>query len=223
MDTPTKFNIRQEIFPILLILVSFAFGVYFYQHFPDRVASHWNFKGEVDGYTGKFFGSLFIPLLLLGMYVLFLVLPKIDPKKERYAEFMGVYNLVKTLILGVMFVIFLATGYYNLGFKISIGSLVPMLIGAMFIVMGNYMGKIKNNWFLGIKTPWTLSSENVWNKTHRLGGWLFMLFGLGLVLVPFLPASYSPVILFGGVIILVLGTFVYSYWLYRKEKENQIQ
>ncbi|MEK7167698.1 MAG: SdpI family protein, partial [Patescibacteria group bacterium] len=86
------------------------------------------------------------------------------------------------------------------------------------IVLGNYLGKIKPNWFMGIRTPWTLSSEVVWNKTHRMGGRLFIILGLTLMIVPWLPALWGMILLFSGIILLVLGTFIYSYIAYRQEK-----
>jgi len=223
MGSPISYSIKSEGLPILLLVASFILGGYFYSLFPQQVATHWNFQGEPNGFSGKFFGAWFLPILTVSLYGLFLVLPKIDPKKERYAEFAAAYHIFKGLIVLIIFLIFITTGFYNLGYNLPIGKLVPAAVGLLMVVLGILMPKIKPNWFMGIRTPWTLSNKDVWNKTHRLGGHLFMLFGLGLILTPFLPPSISPIILFGGAGAIVIGTFLYSCLLYRQGKENNLQ
>lgn len=212
-----KVSLKTEWFSILMIVVSLGLAVYFYQNFPEQIASHWNFRGEVDGYSSKIFGVLFGPGLLTIMYVMFLFLPLLDPKRERYENFAGIYRIFKNLILGVFFVVYILTGLYNLGYPIAIGLVIPIIIGLMMMIMGNYLGKIQNNWFVGIRTPWTLSSENVWNKTHRFGGKCFILFGLIIIVSPFLPELAAMIAFFGGVALLVFGTLIYSYIIYRQE------
>jgi uncharacterized membrane protein len=220
MKYPLKLSFKSEAAPLLLLIASFVLGFYFYAHFPDRVASHWGFGGQPDRYSGKFAGAFAIPFLLTGMYALFLVLPLLDPKSERYQDFAKAYNFFRFAILAVLAAVFTGSGLYNLGYAVNIGFFVPLVIGLMMIVMGNYMGKIKKNWFVGIRTPWTLSSENVWNKTHRFGGWMFMIFGLLLILTPFLPASFGLAAILIGVFLTAVVTMVYSYLEYQKEKKQ---
>lgn len=118
-----------------------------------------------------------------------------------------------------MFALYLLTSLYNLGYQINITTWTTLLIGALFIIIGNYMGKIKYNWFMGIKTPWTLSSEKVWNKTHRLSGWLFILLGIIVIATPYLPDQVGLIVFFTSIIVVVAGSFAYSYYLYRIEKK----
>ncbi|MFA5029769.1 MAG: SdpI family protein [Patescibacteria group bacterium] len=220
MSSPIKPNLKTEWFPVLLLAIAVVLSCLFHPLLPERVASHWNFSGQVDGWSSKNFHTFFFPLLLIGMYILFLVLPYLDPKRERYQEFLPIYKIFRNLILLVLLVIYLAASLYNIGWPINIGVVVALAIGILMIVLGNYLGKIKNNWFLGIRTPWTLSSENVWNKTHRLGGWLFMLFGLIIIVAPWLPEIVATVAFVFGIALLLIGTTVYSYWLYRKERKK---
>lgn len=219
MDNPIKPTVKTEILPILFLTISLGLSFYFYANFPEKVALHWNYQGVVDGYSNRVIGAFSIPAMLVGIYFLFLALPYLDPKKERYLEFAKVYHLFKGLIIGLLFLVYCVVGAYNLGCLINVGSVMPLLVGLMFILMGNYFGKIKNNWFIGIRTPWTLSSENVWNKTHRLSGWLFIIFGAIIIISPFLPKFYSTWFFFGGIIIVVLVPMIYSYILYQQEKK----
>jgi len=151
---------------------------------------------------------------------MFLLLPALDPEKDRYVDFTPTYHMIKHSFLLLFFILYIATGLYNLGYPIKIGIVSPILIGALMIVIGNSMGKLKNNWFIGIKTPWTLSSENVWNRTHRFGGWLFVLWGLALMVSWAFPEATGIAILFSGVFLVAFGSFFYSWWEYRKEMKK---
>lgn len=217
--SPIKPNIKTELFPILIVILSLLASFYFYQSFPSQVATHWNFAGQIDDYSSREVGAFLMPTFIFGLYIMFLALPYLDPKKDRYQEFAKTYHIFKNLIIGFMFLMYLATGLANLGYPIEIGIVVPLLVGILFIIMGNYMGKIKYNWFMGIRTPWTLSSENVWNKTHRVGGWLFIGLGVVMLITPFLPKIIIAPIFFSAIIITVVGSFAYSYILYRHEKK----
>ena len=213
-----KFSLKKELPSFLLLALAWIAGWYFYNHFPDKVVSHWNFYGEPDAWGKGTTNALAIPSLITGIYLLFLALPLFDPKKERYEEFKKTYGIFKTAIILVLFLVFLASGLFNLGYNIPIQYVVPTIIGLLMVVLGNYMGKIKPNWFMGIRTPWTMSSENVWNKTHRMGGYAFILFGLLIFITPLLPKIYGLVAFSLGILIAVFGTIGYSYWVYRKEK-----
>lgn len=205
---------------MLLIVAAWVLAFYFYAHFPEQVVSHWNYYGQPDDYSGRATGAFAIPALLAGMYLLFLALPWLDPRSERYAEFGKIYNFIKSAIMLVLFGVYVAAGLYNLGYPVKIGSIVPWLVGGLLIVIGNYMGKIKRNWFMGVRTPWTLSSENVWNKTNRFGGFMMMLFGLSLVINPFLPKMAALVLLILGGLLVTVGTIVYSFVLYKQERKQ---
>lgn len=218
MSYPFKLSFKSETIPILFVVSSFVLGIYFYRHFPASVVSHWNFRGEPDGYSGKTGAALGIPFLLLGIYLLFLALPALDPKKDRYRDFAGPYAVFRAAIIAAMFIAYLSSGLYNLGYNVPVKFVIPIAVGLLMMVLGNFMGKLKNNWFVGIRTPWTLSSENVWNKTHRMGGYAFIFFGLLIIAAPFLPPALGLAAFIVGALTAVTGTFLYSYFIYRKEK-----
>jgi uncharacterized membrane protein len=212
--------IIQDMTKIILILVC-VLSIFFYGYFPERVATHWGFSGEPDGYSGKAMGAFAVPIMMLLMAGLFWLLPKIDPHKEQYKNFAGSYKVIQTAVLGLLAIIYVLTGIYNLGYKIEIGKTVGVLVGIMMIVMGKEMKNLKKNWFVGIKTPWTLSSDKVWKKTHNLGGKMFMVYGGMLVMAPFLAEVWGLLMLFGGAVMLALGTMGYSYWEYRNETSGK--
>jgi uncharacterized membrane protein len=219
MNSPLKISFKSEIVSILLVLAGVITSAVSFGRLPARVVSHWNVYGVPDGWMSRELHAILFPGILLGLYLLLLFMSSIDPKKDRYKEFADVYNIFRTLILLVLYSVFLIATLANLGYDISVGKTVPLIIGLLMIVIGNYMGKIKKNWFVGIRTPWTLSSENVWNKTHRLGGWMFVLFGLILITSPFLsPAFIAPLFIL-GLICAVLIPIIYSYILFKNEKE----
>ena len=219
MKNPIQPNLKTEIIPILLLIITGIIAMYFYQIMPNQIPLHWNLVGEVDKWGSKFTGVITIPLITLFTYLLMLGLPKLDPQKKRYEEFKKTYHIFKAIIILFFTVLYFTTSLYALGFNIAVNKVVPFLIGLMFIFFGNYMSKIKKNWFLGIKTPWTLSSDNVWNKTHRVGGKIFILSGILFILEPFLPLYLQNYVFIIIIIGIIFGTFGYSYIAYKNEKK----
>lgn len=220
MSNPIKPTIKSEIFSLAVLAISIAASFYFYVHFPAQVITHWDFAGQPNGWSGRAFAAFFFPALLIGIYLLFFVLPQLDPKKERYAEFARVYTIFRNFIVFFMAIIYFIASLANFGLKFDVGIWVSAAVGLLFIIMGNYMGKLKPNWFVGIRTPWTLSSETVWNKTHRFGGKVFMLGGLIMIITSIAPMSWRLPLFIADIIVLMLGTVVYSYFEYLKEKRK---
>ncbi|MBN1779485.1 MAG: SdpI family protein [Candidatus Buchananbacteria bacterium] len=216
MSSPIKPTLKSEIIPIALLVLAIAASFYFYAYFPEQVPSHWNFQGEIDSYSSRGFAAFFFPALNVVIYLLFLAIPYLDPKKDRYQEFTKAYHVFKNLIVAFMTIIYFFIGVAGLGYQVPITLLVPSLVGILFIVIGNYLSKIKTNWFMGIRTPWTISNDEVWNKTNRLGGKLFVAFGALMILGIFLPQEIFWQIFMICTAVVVIVPIVYSYFLYRK-------
>ena len=221
MSNPVKPTLKTEMFSLFLIIVTVIASIYFYFNLPERVITHWNFSGQPDGWGSGKAQAILFSSMTIGMYLLFLLLPYLDPKKERYEQFRKIYHIFKNIILAMLVLIFFATSLNNLGYNVPIGVVVPGLVGLLFIIIGNYMGKIKLNWFMGIRTPWTLSSEEVWNKTHRFGGKMFMLAGLLMMAEIILPISWKLPTFIIMMIVLLFGTIGYSYVAYLQEKKSE--
>ncbi|MDD4271257.1 MAG: SdpI family protein [Patescibacteria group bacterium] len=221
MANPIKPTIKTEFIPLLLIILTAAASVFFYNNLPERIATHWNFAGQVDAYGSGKAQAVALPSMIIGMYLLFLVFPYLDPKKERYEQFSKVYHIFKAIILGLLVIVYFIVGLNGLGYNLPVGVIIPFLIGLLFIIIGNYMAKIKMNWFMGIRTPWTLSSEEIWNKTHRFGGKIFVLAGLLMMAETILPLSWKlPVFVF-MIAALLFGTIGYSYIIFLLEKKKK--
>ena len=217
MSQPIKQTFKTECFPVLLLLITVGFSLWSYNLLPDMVATHWNIQGQVDAWGSKKFSNLFFPGLLIAIYLLFNFIPNLDPKKERYAEFANVYLMMRNAILSVFVIVFISTTLFNLGYQLNISAIVGGAIGILFLLIGNYFGKLKLNFFVGFRTPWTLSSENVWNKTHRVGGKAFIILGLIIAISPWLEPLAAIIAMSIG-FVLMIGVGVYSYILFRREK-----
>uniref|UniRef100_A0A7C3MIP2 SdpI family protein n=1 Tax=Dictyoglomus thermophilum TaxID=14 RepID=A0A7C3MIP2_DICTH len=217
-----KGSIKKDIAIIILITLMFIIGIFFYPYFPEKIPMHWNFKGEIDRYGSKFEGLFGIPLMSLGFYLLFLVLPYLDPKKENYQKFEKVYQIIKYAYIFFLFTLQMAIIIVTLGGpKDLIPKITPTLVGLLFIILGNYMPRIKPNWFVGIRTPWTLSNEKVWKRTHRFGGYISIIGGVPIIFTGFLPPLMNLIILILSILLIVLGTTLYSFILYQKLERKE--
>jgi len=196
---------------VLIALASVAMSIYFYQHFPTRVPTHWGLNGQVDSWGSRGTGAFLLPALIIVIYFLFALLPKIDPRKDRYVEFAKTYSIFKTAIMTVLLAVYIATGLNVLGYPVSISFWIPFVIGLLFVVLGNYFGKLRNNYFVGIRTPWTLSNEEVWNRTHRFGGKMFILGGIIMMLSGFVPTQFRMPIFIVSICAIVILPIFYSY------------
>ena len=205
---------------IVLILIAAAAiaGLLLWNRLPEQMASHWDINDQVNGYMSKFWGVWMMPLITLGMFVLFLVIPSIDPLKANIAQFREAFNLFIVLIVAFMLYIHALTLAWGLGhtdFKMSTSMLPAM--GLLFIFIGFMLRKAKRNFFIGIRTPWTLSSDYVWDKTHQLGAILFMASGV----LAFIGGMFGGMTAFWFLFVPLIGStiflLVYSYVLYQQE------
>ena len=205
---------------IVLILIAAATlaGIVLWNQFPEQMASHWNENDQVDGYMSRFWGVFLMPLVTLGLLLLFMVIPQIDPLKANIAQFRGVFNLFITFFIGFMVYIHALTLIWNLGYTgFALSRAMLPAMGLLFILIGTMLRQAKRNWFIGIRTPWTLSSDTVWDKTHQLGAILFMASGVLAVIGGFFGGMTAFWMLFVPLIGSTVFLLVYSYVLYQRE------
>lgn len=204
-----------------IVLLAFITAAYVYPLMPETMIAHWSISGVPDGYYVKDFGVFFLPVLALATFCLFIALPFLDPLRKNYESFLGEFDMMIALIVGSIYYIYLLTLAYNMGYSIDMLRFLAPDAGIFFLGMGMIMRKAKQNWFIGIRTPWTLSSEKVWDKTHRLCSNLFIASGF----IAFFGAAFQPALLVSAVMLVAAALFgiVYSYIEFYKEKNARAQ
>lgn len=213
-----KIKWRSEGMGLFLLLAMFIVAGFTWPSAPNSIPVHWGITGQPDRYGGKFEGLLAIPLAALVIYLLLLFLPRIDPRRVNYERFSGVYLLLRTVIVAFMAGMYVVQVMWVKGITVDMAMVVPLIIGLLLMVIGNYLGKLRSNWIVGIRTPWTLSSEESWVKTHRLGGRFFVAVGLALAVA--CPFQNAWVLYTIGILAVILLIFlvIYSYIVYRAER-----
>lgn len=186
----------------------------------EPVPVHWNARGEVDGYGSRFEALGIMPMVVVGLYLLLAFIPRIDPARANYASFAGSYSVIRLVTLVTMAAIQAALIAAAFGYADAPGWLIPAGIGVMFIVLGNVMGKIRPNYFAGIRTPWTLASVRSWDATHRLGGRVFA--GAGVLLIAMAVVRQEWFVIAGLVAMFagIAWTVVYSYLVWKRDPER---
>ena len=198
----------------LFIGVVIAVAAYLYPDLPDQIPTHWNIEGEVDDYTAKPWGVAIMPLAAILVFVVMRLIPVISPKGFRTDSFMDVVNVFTVVIVGFMSGVAILVLLEANGQDVRINEMIFAGVGLMFVVLGNYMGKVRKNFFIGIRTPWTLASDEVWSRTHRLGGKVFVLIGIFMMLNSFVrfPVQW----LIASIVVVALVPVIYSYVIYRR-------
>ena len=199
-----------------IILLSFAIGVYFYPQMSEKIASHWNAQGQADGYVPKFLGLFLMPFISVGCFLLFILIPKLDPLKANISKFRKYYDVFVMADIAFLFYLYLLTIFWNLGLRYNMIQFLLPALGILFYYCGILTENAKRNWFIGIRTPWTLSSEKVWDKTHKIGGKLFKISGV-ITLLGIFFQSFAIFFVLVPVISVAVYTVIYSYFEYQRE------
>jgi uncharacterized membrane protein len=186
-----------------------------YPSLPARIPMHWNVYGQIDDWAPKSLWSVFFPaVIIVGLMVLAWAMPRIDPFKKSYLKFRGAYHLVIDLIVGFLAFLQGVTLYAAFRTTVPVGVIAPVGVGLLLAAVGNQLPKVKRNFYMGIRTPWTIASDKVWVRTHRVGARVFVAGGLASAVAGFLPAPLNFVIFMAIVLSMMLGVVVYSYVLY---------
>jgi uncharacterized membrane protein len=200
----------------MIVAIALLMSAALYRQLPESMPIHWNLAGEVDRYASKSTGAFMLPLVMVALAVMFETLPRVSPRGFAIDPDSRGYRAIALTSLLALLVIHAFAILTSIGVPIDMTMAMPLMMGALFVVIGNYITTVRKNFFVGIRTPWTLANDDVWFRTHRLGGRLFMLGGLVLMAAAFLgPKAMFAVLM--GVIVLVAGVpIVYSYVVYRR-------
>jgi len=211
-------NLKKELPLIVIVLLPFIYLAYIWDQLPERVPMHWNIKGEVDRY-GEKVELIIIPILLpLLVYIIFLVIPKIDPK-NKLNKMGNKLQTMKFLLTTFMSILALFIIYTAKNESYTNPNYIVLLIGVLYLVFGNYFKTLKANYFIGIRTPWTLENETVWKETHKLGGKMWFIGGLIVILSSLLlekQTNFTTFIVITAIITII--PVVYSYLKFQKLK-----
>ncbi|RAV05635.1 SdpI family protein [Paenibacillus sp. YN15] len=212
-----KWN-RKDVAMLLIGLIPAIVALLNYSKLPSQMATHFNANNEVDGFMARPVAVVMLLFLGVGVPLLLKVARKVDPKAGNYAKFEGVYEMFRWVMSIFMMTVGLFLVMYNLGYDLNVKLFTSPLIGLLFLILGNVMGKIRFNYTFGIRTPWTLSNEEVWRKTHRMAGPIWMAAGVVMVVGAFVPGSWSLPLTLSTIAVIVVIPTVYSYWLHRQLK-----
>lgn len=201
----------------MAIVAAVAFSAAVFTRLPERVPVHWGLHGEIDRYGTRIEGAFLLPGAMLLFWLLLRFLPRIDPRRANYEKFSNTYELVVNSLVTLFAVMHVAVVGTALGWPISMSRLVPALIGLQFIILGNALPRARPNWWFGIRTPWTLSNDRVWTRTHRVGGYLLAGAGVVLLIAAAKPNKFTFALGVAAAVGAGFGSLVYSYFAWKQE------
>ncbi|OLO36911.1 hypothetical protein BTA37_18295 [Priestia megaterium] len=208
---------KKHVFPLSITLLTLVAWLIALPHLPATMPIHWGANGEADGFATKINAMILTVGIMVLIYFIIAFVPRIDPRKENYKYFSKTYNILLNAVLLLFFFVNMSTILQGLGYNVPMSFIAPIMAGLVFIIIGNYLQRVRSNYFMGIRTPWTLSNETVWKKTHRLSGKIFFIGGLLILISAFLPDGYKSVIMWGSIVLCVVIPYLYSYLAYKKE------
>jgi len=211
---------KTELPLLALVAGMFVAAAMIWPHAPERFPVHWGVDGEVNRYGGRFEGLLLLPLMAVFLYVIMLFLPRLDPGRLNYARFSGAYYTIRALVIALLAVLYAVMILAAKGVPVDMTRFVGLAVGAMFFVMGNVLGKIRPNWFVGVRTPWTLSSKRSWTRTHRLAGWVFVVGGIALMAAGIIRTPFAMEAAFAILATGMVGAVVYSYFVWKSDPDR---
>lgn len=199
----------------VLTVLPIVFGLFMWNILPDTITTHWGINGEPDGWSSKAFTIIFIPIFLLAVHWICIFVTAFCTKEKDAGK--KAINMVLWICPVIALVCMSMVYAVALGMNIDIGLIAPLLVGIMFIIIGNYLPKCKRNYVIGIKMPWTLNSDENWYHTHRFGGALWVMGGIVMIVTALLK---MPVISFIVIFLLIIIPIVYSYVYYLKYEKK---
>lgn len=203
--------------PLVLIALMFVGGMVMYPRLPETLPTHWGVSGAPDAWSAKSFASVFAePIMAFGMYVLFLLMPYIDPKRANVLRSKKAYGVVLDSLIVLIMVMYSAGLAAAFDHSLPMDRIALVSIGLMLIVFGNYMTTVKRNWTMGVRFSWTVLDEVVWRKANRLGAWMLMGVGLLSALGAALPRPWGFVMLLAPLLAMLPVLYVYSFREYKK-------
>lgn len=210
----------KKIISILLLIIPFILIAVYWQDLPDKIPLHWNAAGEVDKYSESRWGIFVLPGLSLLIFLFLFIVPKIDPK-GNFGQFLKTYWTILNILMFFFLIIFMLVLYVSLGYEFDQAFFIHSALYVLFMLLGNFFGKIRPNYFIGIRTPWTLENEEVWRKTHKMAGVLWVVFSLLMLLLNFIWPEIGEKLFIPYVLVITLVPAVYSFFVFKNLSVNK--
>ena len=207
--------------PLVLTAAAVVVSIVAYPHLPERMPTHWNMAGEVDGWSSRLWGAWLMPLVMALMWFILRAIPHIDPRRANYEKFSGMYDLLVILIIGFMLMAHVIVLLAATGTPIRVDAVLMAAVGVFIAIMGLLIPRSHPNWFIGIRTPWTLTSDLSWERTHKLGGALFVALGVLMVLSTFFAPQIAIWVLVAAAIGITVFLFAYSYQVWKSDPSKR--
>lgn len=215
MKRVLKKNLKTIIISSIVTLLPMLAGFFMWNKLPEKMPTHWNFEGVIDGWSSKPFAVIFLPLIMLAFHLICTIATSCDPKTHNFNN--KVFGIVLWICPILSLLCMTATYAAALGFDVKVEFIIPLFMGVLFLIIGNYLPKCKQNYTIGIKIPWTLNDEENWNKTHRLAGFIWTV-GSTIIIVGAFFEKAVVYTTFIPVAVMVLVPIIYSYIYYRKHR-----
>jgi uncharacterized membrane protein len=209
-----------DVLLILIALVPIVASLLLYNKLPENMAVHFGFDNKANGFQSRMSALLLFSLLGLGVPIFLKFTRKIDPQRENYWKFKRAFEAIRIAVTVLLSCVYGIVLMFNLGYPLDIKFFTLITVGLLFIIMGNYLVQIRFNYFFGVRTPWTLANEEVWRRTHRMAGPLYMAGGAIFIISSFLPGTWTPYIFIAGILVAAVVPVGYSYLVYKKKSDN---
>lgn len=203
--------------PLLLIVAAVAVSIFYYPQLPEKMATHWNARGEANGFSSRLWGAWLMPLIMALIWLILRAIPHIDPRKANYEKFSGMYDALVILILAFMLLMHVVVLMAASGTRVQMERVMMPAVGVFIAVMGFLIPKAHPNWFVGIRTPWTLTSDLSWERTHKIGGTLFVILGILMIVSAFIAPQIAIWLLVAAALAITIFLFAYSYQVWKTD------
>src|ERR1700674_1980125 len=207
--------------PLLIVAAAVIASAVVYPRLPASMPTHWDISGHPNGWSSRFWGAWLMPIFLAALWALMRVLPAIDTRGSNYGKFGGAFEGIIVSIMLFMFGMHIIVLRAALGYPVAIERVLPVGIGVLFIVIGNLLPRARPNWFVGIRTPWTLSSDRVWEKTHRFGGRGFLVIGMIVILAGLISGLWANILMAVVIVLRTISVLACSYIEWKRELPRQ--
>jgi uncharacterized membrane protein len=207
--------------PAILILAAVIVTIAVYPRLPEQIPTHWSISGEVNGWSNRLFGAWMMPLIMAVIWLFMRAIPHIDPRKANYEKFSGMYDALVILILTFMLLMHVVILLSATGTVIRMDRVVMPAVGVFIAIMGLLLPRAQPNWFVGFRTPWTLTSDLSWERTHKVGGMLFIALGVLIVASTFIAPERAIWVLVIAALGVVAFLFIYSYQVWKQDPSKR--